>query len=277
MAALGLLSAVSQRWVGLRACWRGGRFVVLSDDLNVDLNAITGFLLNGWQPTRYERWWGDIQKSDTKNKSSAGVWRERSQRSGSEARLLDAHIVGTGRNRFNPVLGTGGNVGKRDLAKAFRDAAKLLTKPESERWLAAALTGTLDASLPDLSNGGTWFVYANKTFNSGQSWYREGQLSPWSQLLATEGALLLVGGVNRRLGTRARPYAVFPFVSEPSQPETDGEVGVSARGILGAIVDVPGNAHGSSISVPARARGAGRPTGRGPPRIRCRGTERRRR
>ena len=70
-------------------------------------------------------------------------------------------------------------------------------------------------------------MYANKTFNSGQDWSREGQLSPWSLLLATEGAFLLVGGVNRRLGSRARPYAVFPFVSEPSQPETDGEIGMA--------------------------------------------------
>ena len=81
--------------------------------------------------------------------------------------------------------------------------------------------------MPDLSSGGTWFVFANKTFNSGQSWYREGQLSPWSFLLSMEGAFLLVGGVNRRLGSRSRPYAVFPFVSEPSQPETDGEIGLA--------------------------------------------------
>jgi CRISPR-associated protein Csx17 len=227
LAALGLLAAASQRWNKLRACWRDGRFFILSDDPSADLFAIKSFLQKGWQPTNYERWWGNIQKADTKAKTSIGIWRERGQRSVVDARLLDAHIVGTGRNRFNPVLGTGGNVGKRDLAKAFKDAIKLLTKPESGQWLDAALNGTHDASLPDLSNGGTWFVYANKTFNSGQSWFREGQMSPWLQLLATEGAFLLVGGVNRRIGSRARPYAVFPFVSEPSQPETDGEIGMS--------------------------------------------------
>ncbi|MCO6454790.1 MAG: type I-U CRISPR-associated protein Csx17 [Pirellulaceae bacterium] len=227
LAALGLLAAVSQHWNKVRACWRSERFLILSDDSSADLVAIKSFLQKGWQPTTYERWWGNIQKADTKAKSSTGIWRERSERSVAEVRLLDAHVVGTGRNRFNPVLGTGGNVGKRDLAKAFKDATKLLEKPESGQWLDAALNGTLDASLPDLNNGGTWFVYANKTFNSGQSWFREGQMSPWLQLLATEGAFLLVGGVNRRLGSRARPYAAFPFVSEPSQPETDGEIGMS--------------------------------------------------
>lgn len=227
LAALGLLAAVSQRWGKLRACWRDGRFLILSDEPSVDLVAIERYLQEGWQPTTYERWWVNTQKTDTKAKSSVGIWRERNQRSVAEVRLLDAHVVGTGRNRFNPVLGTGGNVGKRDLAKAFKDATKLLETPESGQWLNAALNGSLDARLPNLNNGGTWFVYANKTFNSGQSWFREGQMSPWLQLLATEGAFLLAGNVNRRLGSRARPYAAFPFVSEPSQPETDGEIGMS--------------------------------------------------
>lgn len=227
LAALGLHAALSQRWNTVRACWRNGRFVILSDDPSVYLGAIKKFLLNDWQATNYERWWNNTQKADTKARSSAGIWRERSQRAVAEVRLLDAHIAGTGRNRFNPVLGTGGNVGKRDLAKAFKDARKLAERPESEQWLDASLCGTLAAGLPDLNNGGTWFVFANKTFNSGQRWFREGQLSPWSQLLATEGAFLLVGGVNRRLGSRARPYAVFPFVSEPCHPQTDGEIGMS--------------------------------------------------
>ncbi len=227
LAAVGLLIALSQRWTKLRGCWRNGGFVILTDDPSVDLASIKKFLLKEWEATNYDRWWGNTQKADTKAKSSAGISRERNQRSVAEVRLLDAHLVATGRNKFNPVLGTGGNVGKRDLAKAFRDSLKLLTKPESESWLDAALLGSLDVNLPDLSNGGTWFVFANKTFNSGQAWYREGKLSPWAQILATEGAFLLVGGVNRRLGSRARPYAVFPFISEPANPESDGEIGMS--------------------------------------------------
>jgi len=227
LAGVGLLSAVAQRWPAIRACWQNGRLILLADDPTFDIAAIKAFLLCDWRRTPYERWWSSVQKADTKAKASLGIWRERSQRAIAEVRVLDAHIVGIGRNRFNPVLGTGGNVAKRDLAKACTDAIKLLVKPEKESWLCATLTGQPDVTLPDLSNGGTWFVFANKTFNCGQTWFREGQLSPWSVLLATEGAFLLVGGVNRRLGSRARPYAVFPFISEPAQPETDGEIGMA--------------------------------------------------
>ena len=140
---------------------------------------------------------------------------------------MDAHVVRMTRNCFNPVFGTGGNVGKRNFAEAWKNSVKLLSKPEKAGWLDATLAGQADRGMPDLRGGGTWFVFANKTFNSGQGWYREGQLSPWSFLLSMEGAFLLVGGVNRRLGSGSRPYAVFPFVSEPSQPETDGEIGLA--------------------------------------------------
>lgn len=227
LAALGTLAAISQRWNGVRGCWRDQRFVVLSDDPTIEFGVIKQFILKEWRATDYVRWWSHTQKADTKAKSSAGIWRERSERSMSDVRVLDAHLVGIGRNKFNPVFGTGGNVGKRDLAKAFKDAQTLLTKPDSEAWLDTTLLGTPNVGIPDLGNGGTWFVYANKMFNNGQGWYREGMLSPWSQILATEGAFLLVGGVNRRLGSRSRPYAVFPFVSEPCQPTTDGEIGLS--------------------------------------------------
>lgn len=228
LAGLGVLAATAQRWPAVRACWDQGRFTLLSHEI-AGLNELTSYLLDEWKPTPYERWWSISQKADTKAKSSLRLWAERNERSCEEVRVLDAHVVGMGRNSFNPVLGTGGNVGKRDLAKACADAAKCLKKPERGAWLKATLTGVADCVMPDLANGGTWFVYANKTFNSGQSWYREGQLSPWSVLLSMEGVFQLVGGVNRRLGSRSKPYAVFPFVSDPSPPETDGEIGM-ARG-----------------------------------------------
>ena len=166
------------------------------------------------------------QKTDTKTKSSINLWKARNNRAMDEVRLVDAHVVGLGRNCFNPVLGTGGNIGKHNLAKAWNDSLKLLKRPE-RRAGSVPRSVRADIAMPDLSSGGTWFVFANKTFNSGQSWYRKGQLSPWSFLLSVEGAFLLLGGVNRRLGSRSRPYAVFPFVSEPSQPATEGEVGLA--------------------------------------------------
>lgn len=225
LVGLGVLSAASRKWPDIRGGWRDGHFVFVSEAMSRD--DLERFLREEWQPTPYERWWSASQKKDTKAKSSANLWVERNERPMAEVRVLDAHVVPVGRNQFNPVLGTGGNVGKRDLAKAWNDARKLLDKSDSAAWLRGTLTGEQSAPLPDLASGGTWFVYANKTFNSGQGWYREGQLSPWSFLLAMEGAFLLVGGVNRRLSARARPYAVFPFVSEPAPPETSGDVGMA--------------------------------------------------
>ena len=45
-----------------------------------------------------------------------------------------------------------------------------------------------------------------------------------------EGALLVRGASSRRLGHRTRPYAVFPFISQSLQPETESEVGQKAAG-----------------------------------------------
>jgi len=226
LVAIGTLAVSARRWPSIRGCWLEREFVLLSRDFN-DSAMLRQYLLNDWTPTDYERWWTASQKADTKAKASTRIREERSTRSLADVALLDAHIIGTGRNVFNPVLGTGGNVGKRDLTKAFREALKLLSKPQAESWLTATLAGTSDVPLPRLNNGGTWFVYANKTYNSGRKWFQEGLISPWSILLATEGALLLAGGVNRRLSARSRPYAVFPFVSEPTAPTTSGEVGAA--------------------------------------------------
>ncbi|MGA2260041.1 MAG: type I-U CRISPR-associated protein Csx17 [Acidobacteriota bacterium] len=229
LCGLGLLSAVAHGWPGLRGCWRDGHFVLLGETTSSEemLNRVVDLLQNRWEPTPYERWWVGAQKKDTKAKASSAIWAERNRRSLKEVRLLDAHIVGTGRNRFNPVLGTGGNVGKRDLAKLQKDAAKLLSDPQREKWLHATLTGEATIPLPDLQSAGTWFVFANKTYNSGQEWYREGRLSPWSVLFALEGAFLLAGDVAKRLGAKARPYAAFPFTCDPLQPANDGCIGLS--------------------------------------------------
>ena len=71
----------------------------------------------------------------------------------------------------------------------------------------------------------SWFSEGNKLFNSGQSPAREGQISPWSMVLACEGVDLFAGGVSRRLGTRARSLGAFPFVIGPAAPTGSGEAG----------------------------------------------------
>lgn len=229
LVGLGLLSALSSNpeWRDLRGCWRDGCFVISACE--VTREQIESYLLDHWRPTPYSRWWADKQKADTKAKGDQNIWRARSTEAISNIRLLDSHIVGVRRNQFNPVLGTGGNIGKRDLARVYETAFDLTRKTErikARAWLKATLHAEFDSPLPDLNSAGTWFVYANKTFNSGQSWYREGQMSPWSFLLAMEGALLLAGGVARRLSANARSYAVFPFISDAPSPQSENEVGL---------------------------------------------------
>lgn len=227
LVGLGLLAALSAKWPGVRGSWRNGCFVLVANEIARD--QIEQYLLEEWTPTPYARWWAEKQKADTKAKADQNTWKARSVEPVSNVRLLDSHIVGIGRNQFNPVLGTGGNIGKRDLARVFDKANNLISKSEKTEvtgWLNATLYAEFDSPLPDLTSAGTWFVYANKTFNSGQGWYREGQISPWSFLLALEGALLLIGGVARRLSATARSYAVFPFVTEAPSPLSESEVGL---------------------------------------------------
>jgi len=240
---LGLIAALSKKYPHIRGCWRNGYFVLVGDSLSDD--AVKNYLLNEWHPTTYDRWWSDVQKKDTKAQTDQGLWRARStEKDPNRVRLLDAHIVGSRRNQFNHVLGTGGNVGKRDLAKTSRDAWRSIqkSKPQDKAcWLDQTLYETSSGTIPKLNNAGSWFVYANRTFNSGQDWFREGEISPWSFLLALEGVILLVGGVNRRIGSRSRPYAVFPFLTESPSPKSEGEIGYFKAELWGPLWNNPMN------------------------------------
>lgn len=227
LAGLGLIAALSQKWPSTRGCWRDGSLILMHETM--DIPSMEDFLLQAWRHSPYERWWKNEQKSDTKAKSDESLWRERSRVKIEYVRLLDSHIVGAGRNQFNPILGTGGNIGKRDFQNAISEAFSILekAKEKSQGWLRVTLHGKGSCELPEFNNAGTWFVYANKTYNSGQSWYREGEISPWSFILALEGAKLLTGSTGRRLSARSRPYAVFPFITESPAPISDGEIGLT--------------------------------------------------
>jgi CRISPR-associated protein Csx17 len=214
LSGLGLLSAVAQKWPCVRALWKHDFLVLAAEQL--EEAALIEYLNDEWQPTPYERWWkGNKEVADLRS------WEPELTR----VRLLDAHIVPKrDRNAYNDLLGTGGNVGKRDFEKLIQECRALVRKPGTKEWLRHTLFGEA-AELPALPSTGTWFVKANKAFNSGLVVAREGQLSPWSYLLAMEGALMMQGTAARRLGARSRPYAAFPFVSEAAPPESEGENG----------------------------------------------------
>ena len=233
LAALGLMEACSQKWADFRGLWFESEFVVGSAGLTSQ--SLRGYLASEWRPTSYERWW----------KGSKEIAKLRSwEPSLARVRLLDAHIVAKGTNVYNDILGTGGNVGKRDFAKVSEVCRELITKPDSGAWLSYSLFGTSTdgkspMELPDLPSTGTWFANANKAFNSGYSAACEGQLSPWSFLLALEGAILLRGGSGKRLSARATRYATFPFVSEAAAPATVGEMESERSEFWAPIWDKP--------------------------------------
>lgn len=239
---LGLIATLSKKYPQVRGCWRNGHFVLAGDSLSED--AVKKYLLNEWQPTTYDRWWSDVQKKDTKTQTDQGLWRARSiEKDSNRVRLLDAHIVGSRRNQFNYVFGAGGKYGQRDFAVASREAWQLIQKSKGKKdlWLEQTLYETPSGSIPKLNNAGTWFVSANKTFNSGQTWSREGEISPWSFLLALEGGFLFVGSTNRRLGSHSRPYAVFPFITDIPSPKTESEIGYYKAEFWSPLWDKPVN------------------------------------
>ncbi len=249
LCGLGLLSALSTRWPDVRGCWRDGRFVIVHATLTWE--SVTTFLVKEWQPTKYERWWDKDQKADTKAKNAEKIRKARNTRSVCEVEVLETHLVAASRLQFNPIFGTGGNIAKRILPKVHSSCWDLVTPSRHEEasseetqqvheWLRAAIFGDEKIELPPLRSAGTWFLFCNEYANNGQRWTREDtRLSPWSFLLSVEGALLLVGDINRRLSMRARPYAVFPFVCDPAQPTVSGEVGMSKGEFWAPLWDQP--------------------------------------
>jgi len=223
LAGLGILKALQQEKSDLtfRGAWRGGRFVVAATD-EFTKDQLVDFIIQEWRSTPFERWWKDVQKASKQDRLA--VPRARATEPDDRVEQLDAIMVQSTRRDFNDLFLQGGKVGQRDLAKVWSKSKNLTKKSGADQWLRHTLFGTGDVKLEKLVGGGTWFVFSNKTFNSGQSWYREGQLSPWSFLLAMEGALLLRGAVHRRLGTTSKGKAVFPFLLRPVEPQNDGQV-----------------------------------------------------
>jgi CRISPR-associated protein Csx17 len=230
--------AAAERWPSIRVCWREGVFVLLGDGLTQ--TDVEQHILN-WRPKPYVNWWRVYQKADTDAKTDRNVWLARNGATDEECRLLDSHIVSAaGRNRFNPLFGEGGRKGRRDYARVHSRALDLIVKAQPSlrlEWLRVTLLGPRDVALPELKGAGTWFIYANRTYNSGSDWYREGQISPWSFVLAMEGARLLSGTSSKRLSA-TRNYAAFPFIS-PSVPAEFREDGGGGNEFWAPLWEAP--------------------------------------
>lgn len=257
LASLGLLRVLSRKWPSTRIAWRdevlqvvGGPATLdeLLDDLVRVAVAQADIDTSKREWTQYDKAWSEAQKKGTKAKSGAplALWQAEAQESHLE--LFGAHAVPHARVSFNPLLGSGGNAGRRDFAAGWKQAVGALAaapkagKGRREKKAAGSCDG---ASAPDARRSelsafllgqpltwlleklaaGSWFSEATKFYNSGQSPAREGQISPWAMVLACEGLALLVGGASRRLGARTRAVGAFPFVTQPVAPEAAGEAG----------------------------------------------------
>lgn len=236
LASLGLLGVLARRWPSVRAAWRDGIFHIVGgvsglDEIVAELADIAAG--RGWTP--YTRGWDKEQKKGTKSKSGTplALWQACAEEGVLE--LFAAHAVPAARVSFNPLLGSGGNAGRRDFSKGWKRAADALmastatkSAPDAGRKraeLKALLAGdTVTWTLKEL-NAACWFSNAMELSNSGQRPSREEPLSPWAMVLACEGLAFFAGGASRRLGARAHAVGAFPFVVHAAAPDTEGEAG----------------------------------------------------
>lgn len=230
----------------MRIAWREEVLRVVGgpetmDELVEALGEIAG--KREWTP--YERGWADAQKKSTKAQSGTklALWQASADEIGLE--LLAAHVVPAASLSFNPLLGSGGNAGRRDFSTGWKVATDKLeaaltasgsatpskrskanrVSPDPKAELEALLLGQPTTWLLEKLNAASWFSDANKLYNSGQNPFREGRLSPWAMALVCEGLAFLAGGASRRLGAQARALGAFPFVTHAAAPDVAGEAG----------------------------------------------------
>lgn len=256
LASLGLLRVLARKWPSTRIAWRDEVLRLVSgpptlDELLDELVRIADTQADADVSKRrwiqYDKAWSDAQKTGTKAKSGAplALWQAEAQED--QLPFFAAHAVPHARVSFNPLLGSGGNAGRRDFAAGWRkavDALAVAPKPtkghgkrkaeanansaapsdERKTALKALLLGHPVTWMVEKLAAGSWFSEATKLYNSGQSPAREGQISPWAMVLACEGLAFLAGGASRRLGARsARAVGAFPFITQPIAASAEKE------------------------------------------------------
>lgn len=248
LASLGLLRVLSRRWPSTRIAWRDDVLQVVGGPGTLDelLDELVRIASNReW--TQYDKAWSDAQKKGTKAKSGIPLALWQAEAREDQLPFFVAHAVPHARVSFNPLLGSGGNAGRRDFAAGWRkavDSLALARKPakghgkrkveaaanraapsdERKKALRALLLGRPVTWMVEKLAAGSWFSDATKLYNSGQSPAREGQISPWAMALACEGLSFLAGGASRRLGARStRAVGAFPFVTVPIAANAERE------------------------------------------------------
>jgi CRISPR-associated protein Csx17 len=247
LASLGLLRVLSRshrlgeqgteiRWPHVRAAWRGGVFYIIDGPPSLDevVNAIgkTAERLD-WLP--YTRGWTEEQKRGTKSNSATPLARWQSSADEAYLELFLAHVVPAGAVNFNPMLGSGGNAGRREFSKGWQTATAALAPSNKKRGgipdaggrlaeLRALLAGEPISWRMEL-NAASWFSDSIERVNTGQRPFAKGIGSPWAMVLACEGLVFFAGGASRRLGSRARAVGAFPFIVQAAAPTASGGAG----------------------------------------------------
>ncbi len=243
LASLGLLRVMSWKWPKVRAAWKDERFHLVGGPVTLAgiIDHACGVAKNtAWTP--YEQQWSDAQKASTKSKSGAPLARWLAVADESRIEMFSAHAVATRRVHFNPLLGTGGNAGKRRFADGWRRAIDALATAKehvSGPELEALLRGETLTWHVEKLNAASWFSDANKMYNSGQSAFREGAISPWAMALACEGLSFFAGSASRRLGSQTHAAGAFPFVTRSTAPSNSGEAGHDLAEVWAPLWDRP--------------------------------------
>ena len=234
LASLGLFSLAARKWPGVRASWRNGRFCLVGGPTALeDVVDFVGEVGEESDWTEYQKPWDQDKKNDVKAKTSMHTARWRASKADEKSLpSFGAHLALDGRVRMNPLLGTGGNAGKRDFAKGWKTAVQEIRKPPRKqnretlnRDLTAFLGGGACTYLKAFQ-AGSWFGAANKIYNHGTKQpFREGEVTPWAMALACEGLTFFAGETSRQLGSRRQPKGAFPFVTAAMAPKYADEAG----------------------------------------------------
>lgn len=270
LASLGLLRLLARKWPTVRIAWFDQIFHVVGGPTNLEelLDELMT-IAEGRAWTPYQRTWTEAQKSSTKANSGTPLANWQASAEEDILELFGAHAVPHRRVSFNPLLGSGGNAGRRAFADGWKRAVDALASGEreslnrkaargrkSERNVADGGTGTKPpqqkrdelerlllgrpiAWMLDQLNAASWFSSANRLYNSGQKPYSEGLLSPWVMALACEGLPFWGGGASRRLGAMARTRGAFPFISRAAAPCAEGEAGRDRAEVWAPIWERP--------------------------------------
>ena len=147
---------------------------------------------------------------------------------------LDASVVLTdaGKPQFPLLLGTGGNLGRLDLATTYMEALSDLLDPEQISRSAELLAhAVFAAGLPRLDTKavGQYSPAAAGTMNSSAFGSAESVTNLWSIVLGMEGALLFASGVARRF-SGSQGLATVPFTVSGDPAGYSAAEGEAVRG-----------------------------------------------